>query len=144
MVATIAWLYDINVTVGGLSSAYLDNFIYCNTSPSILRYIRSKNGAVTDSPRYEDHTMTKAILVAALGLATFGCTDLAQNTPTHRWASAEDVSKAEYRQDHATCQAAANIDPATKALVTSSPEYQVYSKCMATNGYELTAYNEPR
>ncbi len=89
--------------------------------------------------------MKTKVITAALSLAVFGCSSSDQNaTPTHRWATEQQVSQMQYRNDHARCQSAANIDPTTRELTTASPEYAAYSACMTTSGYELTAYNAPR
>ena len=61
--------------------------------------------------------------------------------PTHRWASTEDVDRARYAQDHARCQADANISVTASELETNSSAFAKYKQCMNNNGYVLTAYN---
>lgn len=79
-----------------------------------------------------------AIACAGLVLAAAGCTS--QSTaPTHRWASSDAVNQAQYRNDHARCQAEANITDARK-LDSQGAEFAAYSQCMTSRGYELTAY----
>ncbi len=89
--------------------------------------------------------MKTKLMLAALSLTAAGCASNNPNTtPTHRWATEAQVSQVQYRNDHARCQTMASIDPTTRELAISSPEYTAYSACMTTSGYELTAYNAPR
>ncbi|MEM7099328.1 MAG: hypothetical protein AAF541_13785 [Pseudomonadota bacterium] len=61
--------------------------------------------------------------------------------PTHRWASTEAVDAAQYRNDHARCQAQADLSEADKPFATDSPAFSQYKQCMNSSGYVLTAYN---
>ncbi len=82
--------------------------------------------------------LEKALSATLLSLAISGC---AQQTgaPTHRWASAEAVDKAQYRQDHARCQNVANIAVPGARLQPDFQQFALYKQCMTTSGYELTA-----
>lgn len=82
---------------------------------------------------------TVAAISAILGaMLIAGCTN--NQAPTHRWASAEAVDQVKYHNDHAQCQARANMSD-DKALDTASAEFKAYKQCMNNSGYELTAYN---
>lgn len=82
----------------------------------------------------------KAIAIVITGLIVAACSSQPTQAPTHRWASTEAVDAVQYRNDHASCQAQANI--AGKAFSTESPEFAKYRQCMNNQGYVLTAYNE--
>ena len=79
-------------------------------------------------------------MIVIAGLIVAACSSQPTQAPTHRWASTEAVDAAQYRNDHATCQAQANIGG--KAFSTESPEFKHYKQCMTNQGYILTAYTE--
>lgn len=83
--------------------------------------------------------LVKSFMVFGTTLAIAACASAP--APTHRWASSEDVDRARYAQDHASCQADANISVTANELETNSSAFAKYKQCMNNNGYVLTAYN---
>jgi len=92
--------------------------------------------------RNEDVSMYKSICIGLAGLIVAGCMSSTSPTPTHRWASTSDADRVQYQNDHAKCQAAANVDSKRTELETGSAEFTAYRQCMNNRGYVLTAYND--
>ncbi len=85
--------------------------------------------------------MKLAVLLGA-GFLLAGCAGTVE--PTHHWASTEDANRAQYRADHARCQAKTNISAQGNEFDANSPAFTAYKQCMNDEGYVLTAYNESR
>ena len=86
--------------------------------------------------------MKKLITLGFISLLAGGCMSApSTSAPTHRWASTTAADELQYRNDHARCQAKADIEGSDRALDSSSPAFQAYKRCMNNRGYELTAYN---
>ena len=91
-------------------------------------------------------TLTKTLAaILALGVA-FGCsttnTQEPSMTPTHRWVSELDVSRAKYNFDNRRCAETANVDVGTANK--SSPAFIAYERCMQARGYRLATYTPTR
>ena len=91
-------------------------------------------------------TLTKALAaISALGLV-FGCsttaTEESSMTPTHRWVSELDVSRAKYNFDNRRCAETARVD--VGATKKSEPEFIAYERCMQGKGYRLATYTPTR
>ena len=83
--------------------------------------------------------MKKITILAAIFLGLSGCAGTSE--PTHRWVSAENYDRAQYRADHARCQAAHNLEAESSEVNTTSTAFAAYKQCMNDEGYVLTAYN---
>ena len=83
--------------------------------------------------------------VAASGVA-LGCstteTQEPNITPTHRWVSELDASRAKYNFDNKRCAETARVD--VGAAHKSSPEFVAYERCMQDRGYRLATYTPTR
>ena len=88
--------------------------------------------------------MKKVVIAGAVSLFLAGCmSDSSSQAPTHRWASTGGAAdEIQYRNDHARCQAKANIGDDQRKLNPASPAFAAYSQCMNDHGYELTAYRD--
>lgn len=91
-------------------------------------------------------TLAKTLAaVSALG-AAFGCsttnTQEPNITPTHRWVSELDVSRAKYNFDNRLCAETASVDVGTTKK--SEPEFIAYERCMQERGYRLATYAPTR
>lgn len=79
------------------------------------------------------------VLLASSVVFLGGCT-VAEQQPTHRWASNDGVAdEVRYHNDHARCQSQAGLNDARR-METDSPAFAKYQQCMNQQGYELTAY----
>ena len=88
------------------------------------------------------NTLGKTVAaLAALGVA-YGCstTDTREPTatPTHRWVSEIDVSRAKYNFDNRRCAEDARVD--VGATPKSAPAFVDYERCMEERGYRLATY----
>ena len=83
--------------------------------------------------------------ISVLGFA-FGCsttgTQEPSGTPTHRWVSELDVSRAKYNFDNKRCSETARVD--VGATKKSEPEFIAYERCMQDRGYRLATYTPDR
>jgi len=83
--------------------------------------------------------------VSALGVA-LGCSTTNPQepsiTPTHRWVSELDVSRAKYNFDNKRCTETARVDVGTTRK--SEPEFIAYERCMQERGYRLATYAPTR
>ena len=87
-------------------------------------------------------TLTKAVAaLLALGVA-YGCSTTTTPepgaTPTHRWVSEFDVSRAKYNFDNSHCAEDARVD--VGATSKSAPAFVAYERCMKERGYRLSTY----
>jgi len=83
--------------------------------------------------------------ISALGLASACSTTATQEpsgTPTHRWVSELDVSRAKYNFDNKRCAETARVD--VGATKKSEPEFIAYERCMQDRGYRLATYTPDR
>jgi len=87
--------------------------------------------------------MNQLIAAALLAIFVAGCMSAStSSTPTHRWASTDAANEIQYRNDHARCQAEANIGAGDNAFDAASPGFAAYKQCMNSRGYVLTAYHQ--
>lgn len=96
------------------------------------------------TPRMKTLAKTFAA-ISALGLAS-GCSTTAMEepsmSPTHRWVSELDVSRAKYNYDNRSCAETARVD--VGATKKSEPEFIAYERCMQDRGYRLATYTPDR
>ena len=85
--------------------------------------------------------MNKLLGIILLSAFMVGCSG-STSAPTHRWASTDYASKAQYHADHQRCQASSEVATSDGQLDTTSPAFAAYKKCMNSSGYVLTAYND--
>lgn len=85
--------------------------------------------------------MMKILGVAAIAALASGCAATQPTSaPTHRWVSSEVVSEMEYARDHQRCLDQAGITGSTRRLDSTNGDYAGYTRCMTSQGYELTAF----
>ena len=85
--------------------------------------------------------MLRVLTVSVLTCFAIGCaTATTTEAPTHRWASTGAADKVKYHNDHARCQAQADVNG--DAFDATSDAFNAYKQCMTNSGYVLTAYSK--
>ena len=86
---------------------------------------------------------SKTSAVVLVGFALSACVQTStQNAPTHRWEAAGAADEVQYRNDHARCQAQAELNGESKAYDAQNEQFVEYKQCMTNRGYVLTAYRD--